>query len=102
MKYCCDILSNKFIKMSESGSFGPGVYFTSLSPETGIKKLMANNFDGGKKVLENRRNHLQTFIAIRISINSEKLYRVQHDDRDIWIFKGNVDLTEFSYSWGFV
>ncbi|XP_064639269.1 uncharacterized protein LOC135494886 [Lineus longissimus] len=79
---------------------GRGVYLTSIAPnETTKLKLMLNNYDGTpdtmlKRVIAENTRKIEKVVVVELPAYLVK--RVE-SERDIYVVKGDIDLTNFTY-----
>jgi len=74
-----------------------GVYFTSLGPRTSTSTLIQNNFANSGNYVRNpsvfyhRIKHV-----VEITFNEDDVEKIQDGSRDLYVYRGDVDLTRFS------
>ena len=96
------IKESGFIKASTDETldctYGKGVYLTSLDPSHHSKETVAkNNYDGGWEtgMMEGK---MDSYLRIYIPQSDPALHKV-YSDRDIYLYRGNLNLQNFSYSY---
>lgn len=98
------IKRSKYIRQSKNFErdcvYGDGVYLTSLNPKDWDKADLAkNNYGGGwKKRLEDGR--LDCYVEIEIPFSNLSLERCEAGDRDVYLYQGNLDLSQFTWEAG--
>ena len=70
-----------------------GVYLTSLGPANGKTNLQQNNWDGRTKVT----NKLEAYVKIRMHENDPNLKVVSKTSRNIFLYKYDLDLSNYDY-----
>uniref|UniRef100_A0A7M5XEZ5 Tox-ART-HYD1 domain-containing protein n=1 Tax=Clytia hemisphaerica TaxID=252671 RepID=A0A7M5XEZ5_9CNID len=96
------ILQSKYMygsSQSFDAVFGEGVYFTSLSPESGKKKIAENNWDDGEKgVYEMIFNgRVDYCIKVVFPSNDRRVSRCNTTQRNIYLYKGDLDLSLYHH-----
>ena len=98
------IVNSKVIRQSQNFAkdcvYGDGVYLTTLNPDDFSKETLAkNNYGGGwKKRLSDGR--LDYYIEIEIPFSDLNLERCDADDRDVYLYTGDLDLDKFRWQSG--
>jgi len=98
------ISSTGVIKQSQNFErdcvYGDGVYLTTLNPEDFDKAELAKNNYGGawrKKLADGR---LDYYIEIEIPFSDLNLERCDADDRDVYLYSGDLVLSRFKWQSG--
>ncbi|KAI9560849.1 hypothetical protein GHT06_011802 [Daphnia sinensis] len=101
------ILSEKILLKSSkdrdgtNDRYGPGVYLTTLKPDTGRNKINKNNRDGVARKLK----YADKTDECYFKFNKRNLPGVEYVDvkggRDVWRFPNDIDLNKISFYHGF-
>ena len=93
------IRSSRFIKASqvETGDaiFGYGVYLTSMTPDKAKKEIAENNWDTlAKNAATRALNNGRVDYVVKVTLDASKVPKVMTTDRDIYLFEGDLYLSE--------
>ncbi|XP_031551834.1 uncharacterized protein LOC116289084 [Actinia tenebrosa] len=77
--------------------FGKGVYFTSIDPSNDLRSILLNNFDDAGRVINSGRLRDKTEWVIEVSIPRNEVEKVPEDNRDVYVYRGHVDLTLYKH-----
>jgi hypothetical protein len=84
------ILESRVIRATK-GIKGDGVYFTTMSPDNDDYVLIKNNWDDGKSVIKDYSQRIRYYFQFD-SNDLKGVQDVSTQDRDIWIYKGPLQL----------
>ena len=72
---------------------GTGVYLTSHDPGKGKTFLSRNNWDGRTTITKK----LEAYVKIKMSENDPHLKVVSKSGRDIFLYRNDLDLQQYTY-----
>ena len=78
--------------------FFSGVYFTSIDPNNNPKKILLNNYDDRGNVVNSKRLWDKIDWVIEVNMDKNEVTKVSIDNRDVYLYEGDVDLKNYQYS----
>ena len=78
--------------------FFTGVYFTSIDPNNDPKKILLNNYDDAGRVTNSKRLWGKIAWVIEVNMDENEVTKVPNANRDVYLYKGDVDLDNYQYS----
>ena len=76
-----------------------GVYFTSLGPDDhSLTSIRRNNFDDRGLVLRGNNLLYKLEWIVEVEMNKNEVTQVSAEDRDIYLYEGDVDLRKYKHS----
>ena len=84
-----------FHSLTSLSFFFSGVYFTSIDPNNDPKKILLNNYDDRGNVVNSKRLWDKIDWVIEVNMDENKVTKVSKDNRDVYLYKGDVDLKNY-------